>query len=162
MKKHLSKLSIFFAAWVIAASPSLADTHVVDEKHLQEHRVFEKKNLEQQRFKTEIQFDSGIRENLHFKNGLLKESDIINTGKKEIFPPTHFSETHINYFSQFQLNQSGVPLEPTGSGRFECEPSFWKTWQGFDYIFPIPPKNVSGWYMKKEGESSIDLNIVAP
>ncbi|MCW5824081.1 MAG: hypothetical protein KIT34_14850 [Cyanobacteria bacterium TGS_CYA1] len=162
MKTHLSKLSILFAGWVIAASPSLADTQVVDEKHLQEHRVFEKKNLEQQRFKTETQLGSEIRHPSHFNNGLLKKSDVINQDKKDIFPPTYFSESRVNYFSQFQLNQSGVPLEPTGYGRFECKPSFWKTWQGFDYIFPIPPKNVPGRYIKTEGESSVDLNIVVP
>lgn len=107
MKTRLFVLAIMLLS---SASSALADTRKVDEKHLQQHRVFEKKNLEQQRFKLELELDKLPQKN----------------------PPFDFQRIHgIDYFGQYHLNQSGMPLAPSNYSTIKCEPSFSKTWDGY-------------------------------
>jgi len=156
----------FIALGIMLLSSSnfaLADTAKVDEEHLRAHRIYEEENLERQRFKLE----SGLVEDRHGKN----HSDSADLPKPEknsnSRPPFNFDEyTGTYFFGQYQLNQSGMPLQFGNYGIFKCEPSFSKSWKDYDNPYiqrGFENENSESVIVPNQSQqSSVDLNIVAP
>ncbi len=97
---------------------ALADTQKVDAEHLRAHRIYEEENLERQRFKLESEIGKPV--------------SLLWRKNNKSYPPFNFDEYKGTYFfGQYQLNQSGIPLQPSNYGIFKCEPSFSKSLQEY-------------------------------
>lgn len=129
--EHIAVKAKIFVLGIMLFSSSgiaLADSEKVDEKLLQAHREFEKKNLQQTRFKTESGlFDSvsddpdSPTKNFRFrdKSGSLPEW------------PDRSEFRNESGFTEYHLNQNGIPLQPHYPRKFKCEPSLSKSWKDY-------------------------------
>ncbi len=107
---------------------ALADTQKVDAEHLRAHRIYEEKNLTRQRFKLEPQLGESIYPKNYLAPGELPTPEKNSNSR----PPFNFDEYKGTYFfGQYQLNQSGIPLQPSNYGIFKCKPSLSKSWKEY-------------------------------